>query len=150
VEEANVASHAGLSESMAACAADAARQARFPPPGPRGATISVPFDLVLGRETSPTTDLATSQATADAIVQRIQTLRDSIAVKHGAAGSSRDCVRRSLDQLDALLESARQMVRDAQRDSTTDAPAQIEQYLPMLRRFASTARSVAGEADRCP
>lgn len=46
VADVRVGSKEGLSESLAACAVDATRQAHFEAPGPVGATISVPFDLV--------------------------------------------------------------------------------------------------------
>jgi hypothetical protein len=158
VGDASIASNAGLSERLATCAAAVAREARFPPPGPGGAKIALPFNLVLHGQgpaaapsASPSPDTATAQTTqGDAIIQRIQATRDSVAAKYDAAGSSNACIRKHLGELDELLESAQNMRRDAQPDMATATSALIEHYESMLRGIESLAKSRATEADRCP
>jgi hypothetical protein len=46
VTDASIASNAGISAQVAECIAGVARSARFPPPGPDGVKISIPFNFV--------------------------------------------------------------------------------------------------------
>jgi TonB family protein len=85
VNDASIGANAGLSDAVAACAVDAARAARFPPPGPGGSKIAVPFNLVLQqpgqssaaapRPRDPATDEVMA---ADPIVPHIQAMRERL------------------------------------------------------------------------
>lgn len=157
VADARITSNAGVSDGMAACAADAARQATFPPPGPGGASIAIPFNLVVGgpakappAAAAPSAGFPPSpQPQADSIVQRIQALRDSVAASE-AAHPDRECVRKSRENLDALLASARRMRRDLERDGPTASPDLVEHDLSLLRGVEKAAGYAAAAADGCP